>query len=101
MALRVAARIVRSICSASNASSRVRRRAARFTVKSSLFCDVREHQAAPLCAFYRAVAVETLAGFGVPAVGRVESCHAVSGDPCLITLELFGAEAAADPAMAA
>lgn len=101
MALRVAARIVRSICSASKASSRVRRRAARFTVKSSLFCDVREHQAAPLCAFYRGVAVETLARLGVPAVGRVENCHAVSGDPCLILLELFGAQAAADPAMAA
>jgi len=101
MALRVAARIVRSICSASNASSRVRRRAARFTVKSSLFCDVREHQAAPLCAFYHAVAVATLARLGVPAVGRFESCHAVSGGTCLITLELFGADAAADPAMAA
>ena len=101
MALRVAARIVRSICSASKASSRVRRRAARFTVKSSLFCAVREHQAAPLCGFYRAVAVETLARLGVPAVGRVESCHAVSGDAVSDRPRLFGAEAAADPAMAA
>lgn len=100
-ALRVAARIVESICSSSKASSRVRRREARFSVKSSLFCDVREHQAAPLCGFYRAVAVGTLNALGVPAVGRVERCHAVNGDVCLITLDLFGAEAAADPAMAA
>lgn len=101
MALRVAGRIVRSICSASKASSRVRRRTARFAVTSSLFCDVREHQAAPLCGFYRAVAVATLAGLGVPAVGRVESCHAVSGESCLIALELFAAKTAADPAIAA
>ncbi|MFI5177642.1 MAG: hypothetical protein ACHQO8_03725 [Vicinamibacterales bacterium] len=99
-ALGVAARIVHSICSASKASARVRRRVARFSVKSSLFCDVREHQPAALCGFYRAVAVGTLTALGVPAHGRVERCRAVEGGTCVIVVDLF-AEAAADPAMAA
>ncbi len=78
-ALGVARRIVRSIFSASKASSRVRRREARLSIKSSLFCDVREHQPAPLCGFYRGVATATLAAFGLSAAGRVESCHAMDG----------------------
>src|SRR5262249_46897518 len=75
-ALGVARRIVSAICSSSKASSRVRRRAAEFSVKSSLFCDVREHQSAPLCGFYRSVAIGTLTALGVPAEGRVSHCHA-------------------------
>ncbi|HUL73985.1 MAG TPA: hypothetical protein VLT86_12835 [Vicinamibacterales bacterium] len=99
-ALRIASRIVRSICTSSNASARVRRRVAQFSIKSSLFCDVREHQPVALCGFYRAVAVGTLAALGVPACGRVERCHAVQGGACVVVLDLF-AEATADPAMAA
>src|SRR5262249_25203827 len=99
-ALRVAARIVRSTCSSSKASSRVRRREAKFTVKSSLFCDVREHQASPLCGFYRDEVVRTLNALGVPAAGRGGRCHAVNGDVCLLTLDLLGADTAADPARA-
>jgi hypothetical protein len=100
-ALGVARRIVSAICSSSKASSRVRRRVAEFSVKSSLFCDVREHQSAPLCGFYRAVASRTLTALGVPAEGRVAQCHAVEGGACVITLDLFGAQVAADPAIAA
>jgi hypothetical protein len=100
-ALGVARRIVRSIFSASKASSRVRRREARLSIKSSLFCDVREHQPAPLCGFYRGVATATLAAFGLSAAGRVESCHAMDGGACVIALDVSGTQAAADPAMAA
>jgi len=100
-ALRVASRVVRSICTASKASARVRRRAAQFNIKSSLFCDVREHQPAALCGFYRGVAVGALTAFDVPAQGRVERCHAVDGGACVISLDLSGLRAATDPAMAA
>lgn len=100
-ALGVARRIVTAICSSSKASARVRRRGAQFSIKSSLFCDVREHRSTPLCGFYRAVAVGTLTALGVPAEGRVSQCHAVDGGACIIALDLFGAQVAADPAIAA
>jgi hypothetical protein len=70
-------------------------------VAASLFCAVRDKQRAPLCAFYVAVAVETLRQFGISAVGRTERCRAVEGSTCLVILELHDAETAADPAMAA
>jgi hypothetical protein len=100
-ALGVAKGIVRSIFSATKASSGVRRREARLSINASLFCDVREQQRMALCGFYRGVAVRTLAAFGIPATGRVESCHAIAEGPCVIALELFGTQAASDPAMAA
>lgn len=100
-ALRVAAGIVRSICSTSRASARVRKGRARFNVVSSLFCAVREPQALPLCAFNAAVAVEALTRLGVPAHGRAAECRAVSGNLCAAAIELSGAATASDPAIAA
>ena len=100
-ALGVAKRVVRSVCSSSKASTRVRRGGASLSVKLSLFCDVREHQAMPLCGFYRAVAVSALRMFNVPASGRVEQCHARDGGSCIVALDLSRADVVADPAMAA
>jgi hypothetical protein len=100
-ALRIAARIIRSLQSSSRASTRVRRNSARLEVISSLFCTVREAQAAPLCRFYVALAVETLRQFGISAAGRTERCRAVGGSTCLVVLELSDAEVAPDPAIAA
>jgi len=100
-ALRVAAGIVHDISSASRARVRVRRRAARFAVTTSLFCTVRDAQQLPLCGFYAAVATESLSQMGVPARGHVERCRAVDGGVCTIAIDFSGAGAAADPAMAA
>jgi predicted hydrocarbon binding protein len=100
-AMRVAARIVRLVSSGSRASTEVRKSTARLSVKASPFCAVRERQTIPLCGFYAAVAAETLTRLGVPALAHVERCRAVDGASCVIALELSGAGAAADPAMAA
>jgi hypothetical protein len=100
-AIRVATEIVSSISSASHASARVRRAAARIDVQASLFCAVRGAAAAPLCGFYVAMIVETLRQFGIGAAGRVVHCHAIGGGPCVLTIDLAGAASAADPAMAA
>ncbi len=97
-ALRIAADVVRSISSASRASSRLRRNQARLDVVSSLFCTVREAQPAPLCGFYVGVATGALAQFGIAASGRVEHCRAVGGSTCVITLDIG---TAADAAVAA
>ena len=92
-ALRVAAGIVRDISANSKASVRVRRRAAKFSINSSLFCSVREAQQLPLCGFYAAVATECLARLGVPARSRVEQCRAVQGGTCTVAIEIGVASA--------
>jgi hypothetical protein len=97
-ALRMAATVIRSVSSASRASSRLRRHQARLDVVSSLFCSVRETADAPLCGFYVGVATRMLAEFGIAASGRVDSCRAVGGKTCVITLDLG---AAGTPALAA
>lgn len=101
--LRIAARIVHHVCSASRASARVRRSGGHFDVKVSLFCTVRDPQKLPLCGFYAAVAAGTLAAFGIPARARVEHCHAVDHQlsTCAIALDFSGADTAADSALAA
>jgi hypothetical protein len=48
-----------------------------------------------------AVAVETLRQFGIMDSGRVERCHAVGGPSCLVALDITGAVARPDPAIAA
>lgn len=99
-ALRIAAGIIRDVSSASRTTIRVSRQSARVVVKGSLFCEVREPQPAPLCAFYLGVVAETLTRMSLPARGRVEGCRAVGGDACVIALELSRA-GVADPAVAA
>jgi hypothetical protein len=87
-ALKIAAGIVRDVSSGTQASMRVRRTSASLDVKASLFCRVRALGKVPLCAFYRAVAGETLALFHLPAQVQIESCQAVDGASCRITLDL-------------
>lgn len=100
-ALREAARVVRTVCSASRAKSAVRKDTARFDVKPSVFCEVRETRMRPLCGFYASLASAMLAGFGLNAAGRVERCRAVDGSSCLIALDWSGAARAAARSMAA
>lgn len=99
--LRIAAAIVRDVCSTSKASTKLRRADARLDVTSSLFCQVREAQKLPLCGFYGAAASEILGGLGLTARARIETCQAMDGPSCLIALDLSGTGSAADPALAA
>lgn len=100
MALRLAASIVRTLSRTSRATARCAGAHGRLEIASSLFCDVRGAQAAPLCRFYLALAVEALGQFDIDAAGVVARCHAVEGSTCLITLE-FTRAAAGSPAAAA
>jgi len=86
--LRKAASLIRDVSSATRTSVRLKRHDGRITIRGSLFCTVRETQAAPLCSFYSAAAAETLTRLGTPATGRIESCRAVSGDVCVVALEV-------------
>ena len=101
LAARVAASIVRDVFSTSTASARVKGGQIRFDVRGSLFCAVRDRQAFPLCAFYRAVAARTLDRCGLPSTARIERCGAVTGGSCVIVIDLDDANRAVDPARAA
>jgi hypothetical protein len=101
-ALRIVRRIVRDVLSSSSATSQVARGRATVTVDASAFCMVRDRAAEPLCGFYRALALEVLRTFHVPANATIESCHAVSGSRrCVIAIELGARVRADEPALAA
>lgn len=100
-ALRVAKRIVQEVLPGSRPSMRLRRGKATVQVQSSVFCKVRESQPRPMCAFYAALVVETLRCFNVAAESKIESCQAVSRQPCVMSIQIVGATASAEPAMAA
>jgi hypothetical protein len=100
-ALRVVTGLVRDTCSASRATARLRKGSARLEVRASLFCSVREVPRAPLCVFYLTMAMAILRHFGLPAGGRVVQCHAIDHTACVLALDVAGAVAVSDPAMAA
>jgi hypothetical protein len=84
--LREARRIVREVLSTSSASSRFAKGRATMRIDSSVFCDVRDPVARPLCAFYRALIIGVLRAFQVSADATIDSCHAVGGGSCVIAI---------------
>lgn len=85
-----ALRVVRLLAGVVDHQSRVRVSTrgsnARLEVASSVFCSVRGVHAAPLCGFYRALAVTTLARFGLVVTAHVDECRAVGGGSCVVSL---------------
>lgn len=87
-ALRVAGAIVTIVDSRSRLIVRLRGRTARIEVTSSVFCAVRGVQAAPLCGFYRSLALTTLAHFGLRSTALVDGCRAMGAGSCVISVKL-------------
>ncbi|HVL65941.1 MAG TPA: hypothetical protein VM364_01635 [Vicinamibacterales bacterium] len=76
-ALKITRRLVRRTYPGSRALVRVRRGGvATIDLRGSLFCEVREASAAPLCGFYRAALERVLELFYVPAAAQVIECRA-------------------------
>jgi hypothetical protein len=100
-ALRLVRRIVRDVLKSSRAATRVRKGQATLRIQSSVFCNVRERQARPLCDFYAALAVEVLRSFHVSAQARPVSCRANGGGTCVVEISIGGASRVAAPAKAA
>jgi hypothetical protein len=101
LALRAARQIAQAVLASSEPSARVRRGHATLRLKTSVFCLSREKQSRPLCDFYAALAVATLASFQVKATATIESCRAMAGPACVIALDIVGAGRSAEPAIAA
>ncbi|MCC7043376.1 MAG: hypothetical protein IT183_05915 [Acidobacteria bacterium] len=87
-ALRVASAIVSTVDGRSRLNIRLRGRTAQVEVTSSVFCAVRGVQVAPLCGFYRSLALTTLAHFGLQSTAQVERCRAMGAGSCVISVKL-------------
>lgn len=75
-ALRTARTLVRSTYPGSRAVIRVRRGSAAVDLRGSLFCEVREASALPLCGFYAAAIARVLGLFAITAEAEVLECRA-------------------------
>jgi len=73
------------------ATWRIRKGAARVLVRASVFCEVREPVAQPLCVFYSSVFARMALQFAQPAAVSISSCRAVGDDACELRVA-FGVE---------
>lgn len=78
-ALRTARSLVRSTYPGSRALTKVRKGTASVDLRGSLFCEVREASALPLCGFYAAAIARVLRRYEIENQGRVEACRAAGG----------------------
>jgi hypothetical protein len=65
---------------------------ARFTVKASVFCSVREPVAHPLCGYYAAACERLLALFEIETSVTVESCRGTGGEACVLRVPFTSVE---------
>ena len=89
-ALGVSRGVVRESYPSSKAVTRIKKGVATVDLRGSLFCNVRETAAAPLCGYYASVIERVLKLFQVPATAVTSSCRASGGDRCELTVELYG-----------
>ena len=88
-ALRTARALVRATYPGSRAIVRVRRDAASIDLRGSLFCEVREASALPLCGFYASGIERVLQLLSVTAAADVLECRAAArGRGCSLSISL-------------
>jgi hypothetical protein len=88
-ALRVARTLVRKTYPGTRAIVKVRGARASVDLRGSLFCEVREASALPMCGYYAAAVSRVLALFALPSDVRVFECRAVgSRRGCVLAVVL-------------
>ena len=78
-ALRIARSLVRETYPGSRAIVRLRSNTASIDLRGSLFCEVREASAMPLCGYYSTAITTVLQLLAVGAEGQVLECRATGG----------------------
>jgi bacteriochlorophyll 4-vinyl reductase len=86
--LRLVRRLVRNSYTGSRAVSKLHRGIARVDVRASVFCNVREPVAHPLCLFYAAAFTRLLALFDLPSDVQVVACRGTGKPSCVVTMTL-------------
>jgi len=87
-ALRMARNLVRNTYGGTRAIVRVRRRNGLVDIRGSLFCEVREARAEPLCGYYAAAIARYLELFNLPTEARITRCRAVGARACAVEVSV-------------
>lgn len=88
MALHLAKKVVRRSYGGSRAVAKLRRGQGTLTLRSSIFCAVREPFDSPLCVFYSAALSHLFALVGVSGEVRVHACKGVGDATCMIAVNV-------------
>jgi bacteriochlorophyll 4-vinyl reductase len=91
----VARRMVRSTYGGSRAVVRWRGGRAAIDIRGSIFCEVRERAAQPLCEFYASAIRRLMYLFNLDVDVETEQCRASGGGQCLVVIYVRPSGAAA------
>jgi bacteriochlorophyll 4-vinyl reductase len=94
MLLRLARQLVHSSYTGSRAIARLRNGTASFDLRASVFCQVREPVAHPLCGFYAAAFTRLLALFDIGARTEVIACRGTGETTCVLNVALANGQPA-------
>jgi len=86
LALRVARQMIQGAYSGSRANVRWRSGRGEIEIHGSIFCEVREPVAAPLCEFYAAAIRRLLYLFNLHVEVGIEQCRGTGAAQCLMTV---------------
>jgi bacteriochlorophyll 4-vinyl reductase len=89
-ALRWSRRLIAETFRGSRANVRLRRGVGVLDIRSSIFCDVREVTASPLCGYYAAAVQRFLEQCGVDAGVDVQQCRASGAAACTLAVTIRG-----------
>ncbi len=95
LALRVAREMVRSTYRGSRAVVKWRRGQGQVDIRGSIFCEVRDPVADPLCEFYAAAIRRLLYQFSVEADVAIKDCRAKGAGHCLMSITIRPAQGVA------
>lgn len=86
LVLRVIRQMIRNTYRGSRAIVRWRRGAGQIDIRGSIFCEVREHVADPLCEFYAAAIRRVLYLFNLEVEVGITQCRATGAAHCLMSI---------------
>jgi hypothetical protein len=87
-ALHLAKTVVRHSYSGTRATVKLRRGEGTLTLRSSVFCNVREPFDSPLCVFYAAAVSHLFALVSLTAEARVKECQGLGDASCVIGVDV-------------
>jgi hypothetical protein len=89
MAMQLTKQVISRGYTGSRASSKLRGGQGTITIRSSIFCSVREPFVRPLCGYYAAALERSLTLVSVNGKVAVQSCQGVGASACVIALSVL------------
>ena len=88
LAMRIARELVHSTYTGSRATVKMRRGLGAVSIRSSIFCGVRDRMSHPLCYFYASAVQRVLEALALDAATRVTACQAEGAAACHVEVRL-------------